>query len=251
MSYTLKNVKVSPFSPAVTSLNVTSDFGPRTFKNTVTGKTESGNHSGIDVTNGTTIVAIADGTVTAVRDSVKGYDESKSSGNYVTISHGNKTYSTYCHMALGSIKVKVGDTVKKGQVLGTKGATGHATGPHLHLGIKYNGSYVDPKPYLLGEKAIGTSSSVTPEPTPAPTPAPSTSTIKPGDTVVVNGVGTASSYGTGKKTRKYTNTKMKVIIVNNTKGIKNKYALNQYNKGTVNNGRDVTGWFNEKDVKKV
>ena len=155
MAYMLKNIKVSPFTPTVTELRVTSDFGYREFKNTVTGKKESGNHSGIDVTNGSTIVAIADGTVTAVRDSVKGYDESKTSGNYVTISHGNKTYSTYCHMALGSIKVKVGDKVKKGQVLGTTGKTGKATGVHLHLGIQYNGSKVDPKPYLLGEKLIG------------------------------------------------------------------------------------------------
>ena len=89
-----------------------------------------------------------------------------------------------------------------------------------------------------------------PEPTPAPTPTPTpTPSIKLGDSVIVNGRGSASSNGTGRTTKKYINKKMKVILIN--KGAKSPYALNQYNTGKVGSATAVTAWFSEDKVKKV
>lgn len=78
-------------------------------------------------------------------------------------------------------------------------------------------------------------------------PVPS-ATISLGDTVIVNGFGTASSSGIGAKTKVYKNTKMKVLAI--FKSAKQPYALNQNNAGTIGNFRDVTAWFNASDVKK-
>ena len=153
MGYTLNNIKKSPFK-GLNSSYISSDFGKRTFYNSVTKKTESGYHYGIDMTSGTTIVATAKGKVTACRNTIKGYTESYASGNYVTLYHGNNIYTTYWHMKYGSVKVKVGDIVSAGQELGTKGSTGHSTGAHLHYGVKVNGSWIDPKPYLTGSKSL-------------------------------------------------------------------------------------------------
>lgn len=74
--------------------------------------------------------------------------------------------------------------------------------------------------------------------------------IELGDTVIVNGVGTASSTGDGAKTRKYVNQEMKVIMISGNVSRPNRYGLNQYNKGKINDGSAVTGWFSENDIKK-
>lgn len=153
MGYTLNNIKRSPFK-GLNSSWISSPFGQRRFWNNVTQKWNEGFHNGIDMTSGTTIVATAKGKVTACRNSIKGYTESQASGNYVTLYHGNNVYTTYCHMKYGSVKVKVGDVVEVGQELGTKGTTGYSTGEHLHYGIQVNGSWVNPEPYLLGEKEL-------------------------------------------------------------------------------------------------
>jgi biotin carboxyl carrier protein len=63
-------------------------------------------------------------------------------GNMVLLDHGHGIYSSYAH--LSEIKVKPGDVVKKGDVLGIAGATGRVTGPHLHWGMRANGVPVDP-----------------------------------------------------------------------------------------------------------
>ena len=81
-----------------------------------------------------------------------------------------------------------------------------------------------------------------------PTPAPKE--IKLGDTVIVNGVGTASSTGEGARTRRYVNQEMKVIMISGNTSRPNRYALNQYNKGNINDPSAVTGWFSRKDIKK-
>ncbi len=73
--------------------------------------------------------------------------------------------------------------------------------------------------------------------------------IAVGDTVIVNGVGTASSTGEGAKTRKYTNQEMKVIMIAGNASRPNRYALNQYNKGIPNDPFSVTAWFNIKNIK--
>ena len=72
----------------------------------------------------------------------------KSYGNMVAIYHGNGNYTNYAH--LSKIKVRAGQKVKAGQLIGLCGSTGRSTGPHLHfevhLGRKWN--RVDPKPYI-------------------------------------------------------------------------------------------------------
>lgn len=89
-----------------------------------------------------------------------------------------------------------------------------------------------------------------PDPKPIPTPAPTKKEISLGDTVIVNGVGTASSTGEGARTRRYVNQKMKVIMISGNTSRPNRYALNQYNKGNVNEPFAVTGWFSINDIKK-
>ena len=153
MAKILNNIKNSPIQ-GLSSLKVTSSFGNRTFFNGKTGKNEKGFHSGIDLIGGKTIVATANGKVISVRKSIKGYDENNSAGNYVMIYHGNNVYTKYCHLKYGSIPVYVNDIIKTGTIVGTAGSTGHATGVHLHYAIKVDGSWVNPKDYLLGKKIL-------------------------------------------------------------------------------------------------
>ena len=68
------------------------------------------------------------------------------SGNSVLVDHGLGLYSMYFH--LDQVKVKEGDLVEKGQVLGLAGMTGRATGPHLHWGFRLLGARVDPDAIL-------------------------------------------------------------------------------------------------------
>jgi murein DD-endopeptidase MepM/ murein hydrolase activator NlpD len=63
-------------------------------------------------------------------------------GNAVFIDHGGGLISMLCH--LSEIDVQVGDQVERGQLLGRVGATGRATGPHLHWSVSLNGERVDP-----------------------------------------------------------------------------------------------------------
>jgi len=99
------------------------------------------------------ILAVAGGTVVEyiIGDQV---------GYTVGISHEGRIFSRYQHMKAGSVKVKVGDKVTKGQQIGIMGTTGRSTGIHLHFAIKTNstsysnGTWVDPVPYLTGEKNI-------------------------------------------------------------------------------------------------
>lgn len=94
-------------------------------------------HTGIDLraTKGTSIFAAKAGTVvTSVYSS--------SWGNYVIISHGGGYTSLYAHMT--TRKVKVGDTVKQGQIIGTVGSTGWSTGAHLHYELRKNNKSYNP-----------------------------------------------------------------------------------------------------------
>lgn len=151
MSYNIKNIKASPIKD-LTTLKCTSAFGNRTI--VVKGKTYKGFHKGIDLTGGLTIVATEKGTVSNIRTTIKGYSEKYSAGNFVVVKHANKKYTMYYHLKYGSIKVKKGDKVNIGTVLGTMGSTGFSTGTHLHYGVKINGVYVNPEPYLKGTKTI-------------------------------------------------------------------------------------------------
>ncbi len=120
----------------------------------------SGYHYGCDLVGGTDkaattdyIIALEGGTVTKATNDVEGTTPSE--GNAVVINHGNGISSYYYHLKKGSVKVKKGDTVSRGDVLGYMGNTGNSTGAHLHLGIKADGKWVDPLPYLTGENELG------------------------------------------------------------------------------------------------
>ena len=99
-------------------------------------------HNGIDLAAylGNPVYASRSGYVT-----VADY-ESDGAGNYVFINHGDGFSSVYMHM--NSYIVDVGDYVSAGQVIGYVGTTGLSEGPHLHFGIAYNGTYVNPANYI-------------------------------------------------------------------------------------------------------
>ena len=116
-------------------------------------------HHGMDFINDAghacDVIAVADGEVVYVQDGVPGYDdEVYTAGNFVRIKHESGVYSRYLHLVNGSVKVKVGQKVKAGAVLGTEGNTGYSMGTHLHFDINNGNGYVDPLPYLLGEKSF-------------------------------------------------------------------------------------------------
>jgi len=67
-------------------------------------------------------------------------------GNCVVIDHGQGLLTLYLH--LSELKVKEGDVVTRGQEIGLSGATGRATGPHLHLAVRWQGTYLDPAALL-------------------------------------------------------------------------------------------------------
>lgn len=94
-------------------------------------------HQGLDfrVPTGTPVMAMNDGTVVLARPL---YFE----GNFVVIDHGQGLLTLYLH--LSEFKVKEGDTVKRGQEIGLSGGTGRATGPHLHVAVRWQGTYLDP-----------------------------------------------------------------------------------------------------------
>ena len=116
---------------------VTSSFGYRWHP--VTG--EWSMHKGVALNSkkGSEIYATRSGTVSIA-------SWSSTAGNYVQINHGDGYSSIYMHMT--HYIVKEGDYVKAGEVIGYVGSTGRSTGPHLHFGISYKGSYVNPMDYI-------------------------------------------------------------------------------------------------------
>jgi murein DD-endopeptidase MepM/ murein hydrolase activator NlpD len=94
-------------------------------------------HLGLDfrVPSGTPVAAMNRGTVLLARSL---YFE----GNFVVLDHGQGLLTLYLH--LSEFKVKEGDLVKRGQVIGLSGGTGRATGPHLHVAVRWQGVNLDP-----------------------------------------------------------------------------------------------------------
>jgi len=120
---------------------ITSMFGGRQSP----GGIGSTNHKGVDIGTPmrTPILAAKSGTVTWASWN-GGY------GECVIIYHGKGNSTLYGHLDNGAYNVKVGDTVRQGDVIAWSGTTGNSTGPHLHFGIKENDIWIDPLNYLTG-----------------------------------------------------------------------------------------------------
>jgi murein DD-endopeptidase MepM/ murein hydrolase activator NlpD len=100
-------------------------------------------HTGADyaLSAGTPVAAAADGTVVVAEDLFF-------PGNAVFIDHGDGLITMYFH--LSEIKVQVGNEVKRGDIIGLVGLTGRASGPHLHVGVRWHNARVDPQ-FLFGD----------------------------------------------------------------------------------------------------
>jgi Peptidase family M23 len=121
------------FSPPLRVAPRTDSFGTRRVFN----GTLASVHRGLDyrAKPGTPVAAVNSGRVVLARPL---YYE----GNCVIIDHGLGLMTLYMH--LSKFKVSEGAMVKRGQVIALSGGTGRATGPHLHLGLRWQGAYLDP-----------------------------------------------------------------------------------------------------------
>ncbi|MDR3196210.1 MAG: M23 family metallopeptidase [Endomicrobium sp.] len=131
--YELRSLFKSPLNGRYSSV-----FGKR--KHPVTGR--AGFHGGVDIAvpSGSWVGAAADGVVTVASHNVGHY------GTAVFIDHKNGYVTHYGH--LYSIHVRVGQNVKKGQLIAKSGATGRVTGPHLHFTIKKGDKALDPMKFI-------------------------------------------------------------------------------------------------------
>ena len=102
-------------------------------------------HQGIDFAGpyGSSVYSVASGVVSFAGDR-SGY------GSVVEINHGNGYVTRYGHNS--SIKVRVGDTVRKNQVIALMGSSGRSTGPHVHFEVLINGSQVNPAQFVHAGK---------------------------------------------------------------------------------------------------
>ncbi len=100
-------------------------------------------HEGLDFSApiGTEIYVTGDGVVKTVQKSAIGY------GNYVEVDHGFGYTTLYAHMS--AFKVREGQKVKRGEVIGFVGNTGKSTGPHLHYEVRIKGHAVNPTHYFF------------------------------------------------------------------------------------------------------
>lgn len=122
---------------------ITYPFGKRE----ILGQTE--HHTGVD------LVALTD-KGGALSDWVCAFDAGEvieagfnsRSGYYCKIKHDETLSTLYCHFKKDTLKVKKGDLVERGDILGYMGSTGRSTGAHLHLGISLFGEWVDPEKYF-------------------------------------------------------------------------------------------------------
>jgi murein DD-endopeptidase MepM/ murein hydrolase activator NlpD len=120
---------------------ITSPFGSRV--NPISGRAEF--HRGIDlsVPEGTPILATANGIV-----SFPGWTDS--GGNVIVVEHGHGYSTYYAHNKTNA--VEIGQRVKRGEVIGYAGATGHATGSHVHYEIWRDDRAVNPQKYIYGRQ---------------------------------------------------------------------------------------------------
>lgn len=123
-----------PLAPPLNPLPSGGRFGSRRFFN----DQPRSPHSGADFVadSGTPVLAAAAGTVALAGDFFF-------SGKSVFLDHGDGLVSMYFH--LSGIAVEQGDSVDRGEILGLVGATGRATGPHLHFGVRWHRARIDPR----------------------------------------------------------------------------------------------------------
>lgn len=139
------------------------DFDQETnaISDTICGQDTYNNHKGIDIRvlslketeKGVNVLAMADGIVRGFRDEITdrlvGREglapalKGRECGNGVVIEHGQGLSAQYCHMKRGSLNVRKGQTVSRGDVLGEVGVSGFSAFPHIHLALRLNGKLVD------------------------------------------------------------------------------------------------------------
>ncbi|MEF2967593.1 M23 family metallopeptidase [Paenibacillus sp. M1] len=141
---TLKKAKQTQYTISGTptewptlSKRLTSNFGYRT--DPFTGRASF--HAGIDIAGKTGDPVYAAGAGKVILT-----DKDSSHGNYIIVEHPGGLQSWYLH--LSKISVSAGDTVTKGERIGSLGNTGRSTGPHLHFEIVKQDKPIDPMPYL-------------------------------------------------------------------------------------------------------
>lgn len=216
----------------------TADWGAR--------QPDYASHHGIDVISVTGIcpaIAVADGEVVRVQDGVLGHDETVyTAGNFVRIKHPNGLYSRYLHLAPNSICVKLGQKVKAGDKLGVIGDTGYSFGTHLHFDVNDGTAYLDPLPYLLGEKSFYIGKQDEPEQPDTPEPTQPTADLRKGVEVkLTNAPLYISSTAKNKST-----------TVSGTYYIYCDGVINNRIRITTPHGcADCTGWVNVADCKAV
>lgn len=130
-------------------LVMTSGYGKRTY--VYNGKEITDFHHGIDLVGGDLVIATADGIVKKV------VNKGKKGGTMCQIRIQHADYeSAYYHVKSGSIRFKVGDYVKKGEVIAEVGNTGKVTGKHLHYQIDKgsNSTSINPYNYVFGDKEL-------------------------------------------------------------------------------------------------
>lgn len=194
------------------------------------GKRNSGYHYGVDIVKEgyqlDYITAHTDGVVVDIQD---GYSNKKGAtgragwGNFVKLSH-NGYYTLYAHLRKG-LSLKIGDKVKKGDVVGYMSDSGDAYGSHLHFEVYRGNTRIDPTPYLNrdipGETSRDTSET--------------SHKYKIGDEVRINGV-----YVSSTSTSKLRPIKTKGKITRIVSGARNPYLLDNGSIGWVNDNTIVS-----------
>lgn len=139
---------ILPYSKG--DIRITSTYGMRTLN----GVTKP--HNGLDMVGmqSKNVVSVSDGTVAQSRIVTDRNNLTWQWGNYVAVINTDGKTCYYCH--LSQRKVKVGQKVKAGQVIGIEGSTGYSTGSHLHFEVRVGSQPINPADYLGIRNAVGT-----------------------------------------------------------------------------------------------
>ena len=100
-------------------------------------------HDALPISTGTPIYATGNGTIIQADAAARGY------GNHVRINHGYGYITLYGHMS--KINCKVGQKVKRGDVIGYVGSTGKSVGPHCHYEVRKNGEAINPVNFYFND----------------------------------------------------------------------------------------------------